>query len=95
VAALGRGETPLREVELLDDDTCARERLLLGLRLDEPLLVDDVTHVLERDAAESLAGHGLVELVATDGQSTLTLTHRGRFLGGGVAAELMRPWPNG
>ena len=38
--ALERGERPPREIELLDDETRARERLMLGLRLDEPLDLD-------------------------------------------------------
>ena len=38
--ALERGERPPRELELLDDATRARERLMLGLRLDEPLQLD-------------------------------------------------------
>ena len=29
-----------REIELLDEDTRARERVMLGLRLDEPLPLD-------------------------------------------------------
>jgi oxygen-independent coproporphyrinogen III oxidase len=89
VAALGRGEPPTREVEPLDDDTRARERLLLGLRLDEPVALSAVAEALDQEAAERLARHGLVELTADNGRSTLTLTRRGRFLGGGVTAELL------
>jgi oxygen-independent coproporphyrinogen-3 oxidase len=89
LAALGRGESPPREVERLDDDTCARERLLLGLRLDEPVSLSTVAEALDREAAERLVRHGLVELTAHNGRSTLTLTRRGRFLGGGVTAELL------
>ena len=37
LAALGRGERPPRELEPLDAGRQARERVLLGLRLDEPL----------------------------------------------------------
>ena len=37
LASLGRGERPPRELEPLDAAVQARERLLLGLRLDEPL----------------------------------------------------------
>ena len=89
VAALGRGESPPREVELLDDDTRARERLLLGLRLDEPVSLSAVADAVDREAVERLARHGLVELTADNGRSTLTLMRRGRFLGGGVTAELL------
>ena len=37
LAALSRGEQPQRELEPLEADVQARERVLLGLRLDEPL----------------------------------------------------------
>src|SRR5207244_2164834 len=37
LAALGRGERPPRDHEELDEDVRRRERLMLGLRLDEPL----------------------------------------------------------
>ena len=87
-ALLGGGPPP-REFEVLDDETRERERLLLGLRLDEPLPVANVADVLDRTAAERLAVGGLVQLAATDGSSTVSLTRRGRFLGGGVTAELV------
>jgi putative oxygen-independent coproporphyrinogen III oxidase len=89
VRALRAGERPSREVEVLDADTRARERLLLGLRLDEPLWLADVEDALEREATERLVAGGLVELAATARGTTLRLTRRGRFLGGGVTAELM------
>ncbi|MGH7541375.1 MAG: radical SAM family heme chaperone HemW [Gemmatimonadota bacterium] len=91
--ALARGEVPAREIEPLDDATRAREKLLLGLRLDEPLRLDDVRAAIDEGAMARLAGQDLVELVADTGRSTLALTHRGRFLGGGVTAELMRLAP--
>ena len=90
LGALGRGEAPPREIEQLDEDTRARERLLLGLRLDEPVSLSVVADAVDRVAADRLALHGLVELAADNGRSTLTLTRRGRFLGGGVTAELLR-----
>jgi oxygen-independent coproporphyrinogen III oxidase len=90
LAALSRGEAPPREIEPLDEDTRARERLLLGLRLDEPVSLSALADALDRAAAERLARHGLVELTADNGRSTLTLTRRGRFLGGGVTADLLR-----
>ena len=37
LASLGRGERPPRELEQLEPETTARERVMLGLRLDEPL----------------------------------------------------------
>jgi oxygen-independent coproporphyrinogen-3 oxidase len=89
VRALRVAEPPPREIELLDPATRARERLLLGLRLDEPLAVGDVEEALDRDAVERLAARGLVELAGRNGASYLRLTPRGRFLGGGVTAKLM------
>jgi oxygen-independent coproporphyrinogen-3 oxidase len=85
LAALDRGERPQREPEPLDIDTQARERVLLGLRLDEPLLLAGLDAALDRDALARLESHGLVEA----GNGTLALTRRGRFLGGGVTAELL------
>jgi oxygen-independent coproporphyrinogen-3 oxidase len=86
---LASGAPPPRELEELEAETLARERLMLGLRLDEPLALGAVAGVLDRSAAERLATHGLVELTAENGRSTLALTRRGRFLGGGVTAELL------
>jgi len=90
LAALGAGAAPPRELEELDPATKALERLLLGLRLDEPLPLAPVEAVVDRAAAERLARGGLVELSATGGRERLRLTRRGRFLGGGVTAELVR-----
>jgi oxygen-independent coproporphyrinogen-3 oxidase len=85
LGALAAAERPARELEEIDPGTRARERVLLGLRLDEPLAVDGVAAALDEEAVARLARHGL--LVA-DGD-TLALTRRGRFLGGGVTAELL------
>jgi oxygen-independent coproporphyrinogen-3 oxidase len=88
-AALLAGDAPPREVERLDVVTRARERLLLGLRLDEPVVLGHVAGALDSVAAERLASRGLVELAGDNGRSTITLTRRGRFLGGGVTVELL------
>jgi oxygen-independent coproporphyrinogen-3 oxidase len=85
LASLGRGERPQREREELDAATRARELLMLGLRLDEPLATAEVAAAFDPDALARLARHGLV--AATE--DTLALTRRGRFLGGGVTAELL------
>ncbi|MGH3111414.1 MAG: radical SAM family heme chaperone HemW [Gaiellaceae bacterium] len=90
VTSLGSGQTPPRELEPLDDATRTQERLLLGLRLDEPVVIDDVADAIDREALERFAGRGLVELAGTNGDGTFTLSRRGRFLGGGVTAELTR-----
>jgi putative oxygen-independent coproporphyrinogen III oxidase len=90
LSALAVGETPPRELEVLDAETKSRERLMLGLRLDEPLALGSVADAVDRDAAERLVAGGLVEFAADGGGSaTVTLTRRGRFLGGGVTVELL------
>jgi len=85
LAALGRGERPEREVEELEPETAARERVMLGLRLDEPLRLAGLHDAVDRDALARLERHGLVAATG----DTLELTRRGRFLGGGVTAELL------
>jgi oxygen-independent coproporphyrinogen-3 oxidase len=87
VAALDGGDAPPREVERLDATTRAVERLMLGLRLDEPFAVEtaDVEDVVDADALERLTVAGLVVRVG-DG---VRLTPRGRLLGGAVTAELL------
>jgi len=89
LAALRSGRPPARELESLDREKRARERLLLGLRLDEPLQVQSLGEAVDAEAAERLAARGLVALSADAGGPTLALTHRGRFLGGGVTAEIL------
>src|SRR5262249_32947995 len=86
ISALAAGEAPARELEALDPATRSRERLMLGLRLDEPVVVSDVAEVLDREAVERLAGLDLVELTANGRGPELRLTRRGRFLGGAVTA---------
>src|SRR5581483_4175277 len=47
--ALAAGRPPERETEVLDGDVRARERLMLGLRLDEPLAISGVGSALDAD----------------------------------------------
>ena len=89
VAALAAGEAPPCELEPIDPATRAREVLMLGLRLDEPLALAEVAGALDEDALARLAARGLVELTANGRGRELRLTPRGRFLGGAVTAELM------
>jgi len=74
-----------REIELLDEDTRARERVMLGLRLDEPLLLRGLRSALDAQGLARAEQLGL----AVDGGETLALTRRGRFLGGAVTAEIV------
>ena len=86
MAALAAGADPPREVERLDERTRAVERVMLGLRLDEPLDLGEVNGVVDRDALGRLVSAGLVE---HRGNGSISLTRRGRLLGGGVTAELL------
>ncbi len=88
--SLARGLRPPRELEELSADVLQRERVMLGLRLDEPLFVEGVTPVLDAVALDRLVGLDLVTRNGggSEGES-LTLTPRGRLLGGGVTAELL------
>ncbi len=85
MAAVDAGVRPARDVEELSDEVALRERLMLGLRLDEPVRLEDVGAVIDEAALGRLEGLELVETTA----STLRLTPRGRRLGGGVTAELL------
>jgi oxygen-independent coproporphyrinogen-3 oxidase len=74
-----------REVELLDGETKARERVMLGLRLDEPLPLGGLRTALDTAGLARAQQLGL----AVDDGDTLALTRRGRFLGGAVTAEIL------
>jgi oxygen-independent coproporphyrinogen-3 oxidase len=89
LAALGNGERPRRLAEPIDDETRRRERIMLGLRLDEPLQLGGLEAALDAGALARLTQHGLVVAAGANGTKTLTLSERGRFLGGGVTAELL------
>ena len=58
---------------------------MLGLRLDEPLPVFGLEHALDASGLARAERLGLARL--RDG--ALSLTERGRFLGGGVTVELL------
>ena len=89
LSALARGEAPPHEVESIDADTAARERLLLGLRLDEPVVLADVAGAFDGDALVRLSDLGMVAVTANGRGDEIRLTRPGRFLGGGVTAELL------
>jgi len=75
-----------REVEPLDEDVRVRERVMLGLRLDEPLPLAGIAHALD---PVGLARVERLGLAARD-DGSLALTQRGRFLGGAVTAEVVK-----
>jgi oxygen-independent coproporphyrinogen-3 oxidase len=95
LAALGEGRRPLRELEPLAGSVQREERVMLGLRLDEPLPVATVADSLDAEALARLERLGLARRVPLgDGEpehpaGAVTLTHRGRLLGDAVTADLL------
>ena len=85
LTALAQRERPPRDVEPLADETVRQERVLLGLRLDEPLELAGLEAVVDRHELARLESLGLVAC----GDGRLALSERGRFLGGGVTARLL------
>jgi oxygen-independent coproporphyrinogen-3 oxidase len=85
VGALSGGRRPEREPEQLSADTRAGERVMLALRLDEPLPLAGIEHALDPAGLQRVEGLGLVRC---DG-GQLSLTDRGRFLGDAVTAALL------
>jgi oxygen-independent coproporphyrinogen-3 oxidase len=83
--ALAGGHAPERELEELEGDVKARERVMLGLRLDEPLPLAGLRHALDPAGLARVEGLGLAEQTGV----TLALTERGRYLGGAVTAALL------
>ena len=94
LAALGEGRRPPRELEPLAGSVQREERVMLGLRLDEPLPVATVAASLDPEALERLERLGLARRVPLGEceehpAGALTLTHRGRLLGDAVTADLL------
>ena len=85
VAALARGDEPPRDVEPLDEQTRRRERVMLGLRLDEGLRLAGLESAVDPAVLLRLERLGLAERR----DETLALTERGRFVGGAIAADLV------
>jgi putative oxygen-independent coproporphyrinogen III oxidase len=86
---LGSGRRPPRDVEALGEDVRRRERVMLGLRLDEPLPLLGLAETVDRPALGRLERLGLARVSSADDGEKLALTARGRMLGGGVTAELL------
>jgi coproporphyrinogen III oxidase-like Fe-S oxidoreductase len=76
-------------VEPLDEATLSQERLMLGLRLDEPLPLAAVAGVVDAEGLARLERLGL----ARRRDETLCLTSRGRFLGGAATVEILAEIP--
>jgi oxygen-independent coproporphyrinogen-3 oxidase len=90
LTALAAGQPPLRELELLPAAVQREERVMLGLRLDEPLPLAGVEEEIDPAALERLELLGLARRVSVAaGGEALTLTDRGRLVGDGVTADLV------
>jgi putative oxygen-independent coproporphyrinogen III oxidase len=93
--ALGEGRRPLREVEQLTESVQREERVMLGLRLDEPLPIAGVAASLDSGALARLEQLGLARRVPLEDvglpapANALTLTSHGRLLGDAVTADLL------
>jgi oxygen-independent coproporphyrinogen-3 oxidase len=89
LATLAAGSRPPREHERLPRETRRRERLILGLRLDEGVELAAVEGAVDEEALARFAGLGLARTTNGSGPPRLELTPRGRLVGGGVTADLM------
>ena len=87
VAALGRGDGPPREMEELPADVRDTERVMLGLRLDEPLAARRAWRTRSTRSQLERLERPRSRRAARPARSRLT--QRGRFLGGGVTARLL------
>jgi oxygen-independent coproporphyrinogen III oxidase len=86
IDAMEGGVDAPHDVELLSRNERAVERLMLGLRLDEPLELNGAAALLDPAAVERLVRGGLVE--RSDG--TMLLSERGRFLANDVVSTMLR-----
>ena len=88
--ALANGQRPLRDVEDLPAEVKREERVMLGLRLDEGVLLAEATDAIDVRALDRLVAADLVSVSPANGAPpALVLTGRGRRLGDGVTAELL------
>jgi oxygen-independent coproporphyrinogen III oxidase len=87
--AITKGRRPPRELEPLSPEVRARERAMLGLRLDQPVPLSTVDGTLDDEAVARMEALALVERSGEGAAAALALTARGRFVGDAVAAELI------
>jgi oxygen-independent coproporphyrinogen III oxidase len=94
LSALAEGNRPPREVERLSAHVRQAERVLLGLRLDEPVPLAGLGSALDGAALARMEDLGLAERRRDGGGAdALTLTPRGRLVGGAVTVELLQEIP--
>jgi oxygen-independent coproporphyrinogen III oxidase len=95
LAALGAGRRPPRELELLPEAVRRAERVMLGLRLDEPLPLARFADEVDAAALGRLERLGLARTVPLADRdagrcaAALALTRKGRLLGDAVTADLL------
>jgi putative oxygen-independent coproporphyrinogen III oxidase len=91
VDALSRGQRPARELEPLSEAVRDGERVMLGLRLDEPLVLGPLAGAVDLVGLERMERLGLAAVARGHGggREAISLTRRGRLLGGGVTAEII------
>jgi oxygen-independent coproporphyrinogen III oxidase len=95
LAALGAGRRPPRELELLPEAVRRAERVMLGLRLDEPLPLARFADEVDAAALGRLERLGLARTVPPADRDAgrcapaLALTRKGRLLGDAVTADLL------
>jgi len=87
--ALHEGRAPLRTIEPLSAEVERDERVMLGLRLDEPLRLAAGVPEVDHDALRRLERLGLARLTPSAAGGELMLTQRGRLLGDAVTADLL------
>jgi oxygen-independent coproporphyrinogen-3 oxidase len=88
-AALGAGSAPPRDAESLDRETRLRERLMLGLRLDERLELAGFADVVDEAGLARLERLRLAERQG----GAVRLTPLGRRLGGAATVEMLAEMP--
>jgi oxygen-independent coproporphyrinogen-3 oxidase len=85
LTAVESGLGPPREIEEVPPAVRSVERLMLGLRLDEPLPLDEVGGTVDEGELRRLVDAGF----AAWERGSIRLTPRGRLLGGAVTARLL------
>ena len=81
-----RSRLPLRHVEALDDQTLARERLLLAARCGLAVPLAELAAAVDPAAIAPLAQAGLLSLHS----GTIRVTRKGRYVANEVCVRLFR-----
>ncbi len=92
MAAVEDGSAPPERREQIDRATRGAERIMLGMRLSQPLELSasDAATYIERPALDRLAAGGVLAVAdLPDGGLALTLTRRGRMMLNSVISEVL------